>query len=105
MGIRSYQWQFCDESGSLAEQFQCNCDEKLFGSGVQPFHHQEKSSIAASLVDHQLANGLVESHWKRMVHMACTYLREMQMPRSLLYFAIKHAVRMMNMIPGKIRNK
>jgi hypothetical protein len=25
---------FCDESRSLAKQFRCNYDEKLFGSGV-----------------------------------------------------------------------
>ncbi len=50
-------------------------------------------------------NGLVESHWKIMVHMSCAYLTEKQMPRTFWYFTIKHSARMMNMIPGKYRGK
>jgi hypothetical protein len=37
-----------------------------------------------------------------MVHMARAYLTEMQMPRSYWFFAIMHAARMMNAIPGKV---
>ncbi len=95
---------FCDESRSLAKQFRCNYDEKLFGSGVWSFLHQDKSFIAASLVGRQSANRLVKSHWKIMVHMAHVYLMEKQMLRSFWYFAMKHMARMMNMIPGKFRN-
>jgi hypothetical protein len=96
---------FCEESGTLAKQFRCNCDEKSFCRGVQLFLHQEKSSIPASPIGCQSANGLVKSHWKIIVHMALAYLTEKQMPRSFWYFANKHVVRMMNMIPGNFRNK
>jgi hypothetical protein len=40
-----------------------------------------------------------------MVHMSRTYLTEKQMPHSFWYYAIKHSARMMNMIPGKYRNR
>ncbi len=42
-----------------------------------------------------------------MVHMSRAYLTEKQMPRKfwLWYFAIKHSARMMNMIPGKYKDK
>ena len=40
-----------------------------------------------------------------MVHMACAYLTEKQMPRTFWYYAIKHSARIMNMIPGCYNNK
>ena len=96
---------FRDEAGSLARQFRCDCDEKLFGSAVRSFLHTNHSSIAASPAGRQSSNGLVESHWKIMVHMSRAYLTEKQMPRTFWYYAIKHSARMMNMIPGKYGSK
>ncbi len=96
---------FCNEAGSFAHQFQCSCDEKLFGSAVRSFLHLNYSSITASPAERQSSNGLVESHWKIMVHMSRAYLTEKQMPRTFWYYAIKHLARMMNMIPGKYRGK
>ena len=96
---------FCAEAGALARQFRCDCDEKLFGSNVRSFLHLHNSSIVASPAGRQSANGLVESHWKIMVHMARAYLTDKQMPRNFWYYAIKHSARMMNMIPGKYRGK
>ncbi len=49
--------------------------------------------------------GLVESHWKTMVHMARTYITKKQMPRTFWFYAITHAARMMNAIPGKHSGK
>jgi len=60
---------FRSNAGSLARQFRCDCDEKLFGSHVCSFLHLDCSSIASSPAGRQSANGLVESHWKIMVHM------------------------------------
>jgi hypothetical protein len=90
---------------SFARQFRCNCDEKLFGSAVRSFLHTNNSSIAASPAGQQSSNGLVESHWKIMVHMSRAYPTKKQMPWTFRYYAIKHAARMMNMIPGKYRGK
>jgi hypothetical protein len=96
---------FRAEAGSLAHQFRCDCNEKLFGSHIQSFLHLERLSIVASPAGRQSANGLVESHWKIMVHMSRAYLTEKQMPCSFWHYAIKHLARMMNMIPGRYNDK
>ncbi len=89
----------------MACQFWCDCDKKLFGSSIRFFLHNNASSIAASPASRQSANGLVESHWKIMVHMSRAYLMEKQMPCSIWYFTIKPLACMMNMIPGKYCGK
>jgi hypothetical protein len=96
---------FGDEAGSLAKQFCCNCDERLFGSVIWSILHLNHSSIAASPACGQFSNGLVESHWKIMVHMSQAYLTDKQMSCSYWYFTIKHATCMMNMILGKYKSK
>ena len=65
----------------------------------------ETSNIVAAAAGHQSSNGLVESHWKVMVHMAHAYLTEKQMPRSFWFYAIVHLMRMMNAILGKFGGK
>ncbi len=96
---------FRSKAEHLATQFWCDCDEKLFGSHIRSFLHTEHSSIISSPARCQSANGLVESHWKIMVHMSRAYLTKKQMPRTFWYFAVKHLARMMNMFPGKYCNK
>ncbi|KAL7525865.1 hypothetical protein ACHAWF_001539, partial [Thalassiosira exigua] len=96
---------FRAEAGRLATLFCCDCDEKLFGSAVRSFLHDSNSRVEPKPSGFQSANGLVESHWKTMVHMSCAYLTEKQMPRKYSFPAIKHAARMMNMIPGKFRDR
>jgi hypothetical protein len=96
---------FCAEAGNLALQFQCDCDKKLFGTHIWLFLHLERSAVISSPAGRQSANGLVESHWKIMVHMSHAYLTKKQMPQTFWYYAIKHAARMMNMIPGCYNNK
>jgi hypothetical protein len=82
---------FCDEASGFAHQFQCDCNEKLFGSAVHSSLHLHDSSIIASPAGGQSLNGLVELHWKIMVHMARAYLTKKQMPRTFWYYAVKHA--------------
>jgi hypothetical protein len=74
---------------------------KFLVAEIQSFLHTNKSSIASSPARRQSGNGLVEAHWKIMVHMFCTYLTEKQMSRLFWYFGIKHAAKMMNVVPGK----
>jgi hypothetical protein len=94
---------FCAKAGSFAHQSRCGCNEKLFGSAVRSFLHTNNSSIGASPAGQQSSNGLVESHWKIMVHMSRAYLTKKKIPWTFWYYAIKHAAWMMNMIPGKYR--
>jgi hypothetical protein len=63
------------------------------------------SKVVAAPAKRQSSNGLVELHWKVMVHMARAYLTKKQMPRTFWFFAITHATRMMNAIPRKIKGR
>ena len=96
---------FRAEAGRLAVCFRCDCDEKLFGSFIKDYLLSNDSNIKAAPAGRQSANGLVESHWKTMVHMSRAYLTEKQMPKNFWFYSIKHAARMMNMIPGKYKGK
>jgi hypothetical protein len=85
--------------------FWSDCDTKLFRSKIREHLLDNASNIVAAAAGRQSANGLVESHWKVMVHMARAYLTEKQMPRSFWFYAIVHSTRMMNAIPGKFGGK
>ncbi len=96
---------FCASAGGLARCFYCDCDAKLFGTAISEYLINNESKVLAAPAKRKSSNGLVESHWKIMVHMACTYLTERQMPHTYWFFVITHAARMMNAIPGKYGNK
>jgi hypothetical protein len=90
---------FCASAGLLALCFRSDCDLKLFGTAIWEYLINNSSEIIAAPAGHQSSNGLVESHWNVMVHIAHVYLTEKQMPRSFRFFAITHAAQMMNVIP------
>ncbi len=69
---------------------------------IQEYLIDNSSEIIAAPNGRHLSNGLVDLHWKVMVHMARAYLTEKQMPRMFWFFAITHAARMMNAIPYKV---
>jgi hypothetical protein len=96
---------FRDSAGGLARCFYCDCDAKLFGTAISEYLIDNESKVLAAPAKRQSSNGLVESHWKIMVHMAHAYLMEKQMPHTYWFFAITHAARMMNLIPSKYGNK
>jgi hypothetical protein len=89
-------------AGSITWCFYSDCDLKLFGTAVCEYLIDGSSKILAVSAGHQLSNGLVEFHWKVMLHMGWAYLTEKRMPWIYWIFAITHAARMMNAILGKI---
>ena len=93
---------FWSKAGSLAKQFCCDCDEKLFGSHIHSFLHLKRSSIIASPAGWHSANGLVESHWKIMVHMSRAYLTEKQMPPHMLVLCNKTFSQYDEYDPGQV---
>jgi hypothetical protein len=64
--------------------FWLDCDTKLFGTKIRKHLINSDSNIIAAVAGHQSANGygLVEWHWKMMVHMLPANLTKKQMPRS-----------------------
>jgi hypothetical protein len=61
----------------------------------------DQSNKFAAPEKHQSVNGLVELHWKVMVHMACVYLTKKQVSHTFWFYSITHMTWMMNAIPGK----
>jgi hypothetical protein len=96
---------FKADAGSYARCFRSDCDTKLFGTRIREHLIDNNSNIVATPAGRQSSNGLVESHWKTMVHMSRAYLTEKQMPRSFWFFSVVHSARMMNAIPGKLHGK
>ncbi len=96
---------FCADASSYARCFWCDCDAKLFGTKIWEHLINNASNIVAAVAGCQSSNGLMESHWKVMVHMARAYLMEKQMPRSFWFYVIVHSAWMMNAIPGKFGGK
>ena len=96
---------FRADVGSYACCFRCDCDPKLLGMTIKEHLVDHDSNIVAAAAGPQSSNGLVESHWKIMVHMAWAYLTENQMPWSFRSYAVSHSARMMNAIPGKFGGK
>ncbi len=93
------------DAGSYAWCFHCDCDLKLFGSTIWVHLINNNSDIIAAAAGCQSSNGLVESHWKIMVHMAQAYLTKKQMPWPFWFYAVIHSARMMNAVPGKLVGK
>ncbi len=85
--------------------FRVTATLNFFGSKIREHLLDNASNIVAVAAGRQSANGLVESHWKVMVHMAGAYLTEKQMPQSFWFYTIVHSARMMNAIPGKFGGK
>jgi len=92
-------------AGSLARCFYCDCDPKLFGRAISDYLVDNSLKVVATPAKRQSSNGLVESPWKVMVHMARAYFTEKQMPRAFWFYAIAHSARMMNAIPSKIHGR
>jgi hypothetical protein len=90
--------------GGLVHTFYSDCDVKLFGTVISKYLIDSSSKVIAAPAKCQSANGLVESHWKMMVHMGRTYFTEKQMPRSFWFYTIVHAAWMMKAVPGKYCN-
>jgi hypothetical protein len=82
---------FCASVGSLAQCFRSDCDLKLFGTAIQEYLIDNSSEIIAAPAGRQSSKGLIELHWKVMVHMARAYLTKKQKPRTFWFFAITHA--------------
>jgi hypothetical protein len=92
--------------GLYAKCFWYDCNAKLFSTKIHKFLLDNDSNIVPAAAGRQSANGLVESHWKIMVHtISHAYLTEKQMPRSFWFHLVFHLVRMMNAIPGKFGGK
>eukprot|EP00804_Cyclotella_cryptica_P030371 CCRYP_011900-RA/>CCRYP_011900-RA protein AED:0.20 eAED:-0.11 QI:0/0/0/1/1/1/3/0/1923 len=93
---------FVSEAGSVPRTFHADFDKKLIGGSALRWIHSHQSRVQAAPASRQSSNGLVEATWKTIVKMARAYLTEKQMTHEFWFYAVKHATRMMNYIPGRM---
>ena len=96
---------FVSEAGRVPTTFHADFDRKLIGGKALRWIHKKESKIKAAPASRQSSNGLVESTWKTIVKMARAFITEKQVGREFWYYAVKHAARMLNQIPGRMGRK
>jgi len=96
---------FRAEAGRLPRRFHSDFDKKLIGGKALRYILQNNSRIIAANAGRQSSNGLVERTWRTIVEMARAYMTEKQVSRDYWFFALSHAVLMLNQTPGRLNNK
>ena len=96
---------FRSEAGRLPRRFHSDFDKKLIGGKALRYILQNNSRIIAANAGRQSSNGLVERQWRTIVEMARAYMTEKQVSRDYWFFALSHAVLMLNQIPGRLNDK
>ena len=92
--------------GKTAKCFHSDFDQKLIGGkALRWIKAEAKSRLITAPSNRQSSNGLVECTWQSIVRMGRAYLTEKQMGREYWWHAVKHAVRMINQIPGRLGRK
>lgn len=92
---------FTADTGTHPKTYHADFDQKLIG-GAALRYINKNSRIIAAPARRQSSNGLVEATWKTIVRMARAYITEKQVGREFWYFAVRHAVIMINQIPGRL---
>jgi hypothetical protein len=92
-------------SGRVPKLFHSDFDQKLIGGKALRWIKEASSRLIAAPSNRQSSNGLVERTWQSIVRMARAYLTEKQLGREYWWYAVKHAVLMINQVPGRLGRK
>jgi len=96
---------FRSDAGAVPRTFHADFDKKLIGGKALKWIVEQRSRIIAAPAGRQSSNGLVERTWRTLVQMARAYITDKQVGREFWYYAILHASRMLNQIPGRLGRK
>jgi hypothetical protein len=96
---------FQESANGTPKTFHCDFDNKLIGGKALKWIRLQKSRIIAAPAGCQSSNGLVERTWRTIVQMARAYVTEKQVGREYWFFAVAHATRMINQVPGRLGRK
>ena len=67
---------FRAQAGRFATCFHADCDDQLLGWTIKSYLTENDSDTVCTAAGRQSSSGLVESHWKILVHMSHAYLTE-----------------------------
>jgi len=91
--------QFRLDAGGLPKVLLTDFDSKIFGGATGQWLKENFCNVRAAPPRRQNQNGLVERTWETVTGMARSYITDMQMPRCYWYWALRHAVHVINYLP------
>ena len=104
--------QFINDLGCKPQYMRADRDFKLIGGEVASFletptvqnGQTHTTQVAGAPEGRQNQNGLIESHWKKVMTLARAWLTSNLLPTKFWYFAVKQAVQVCNYTPIYIQN-
>ena len=84
------------DAGQLPKRIYTDFDNKIIAGHTAQWLVAHQCHVVASPGGHQHQNGLVERAWQTVCGMARSYTTDMQMPRRYWYWALQHAVHVLN---------
>lgn len=104
---------FINDIGCKPTIMRADRDFKLIGGKVASYletpsvedNHIVTTHVSGAPDGRQNQNGLIESHWKKIMTLARSWLASHLLPTKFWYFAIKQAVQVCNYTPINVKNK
>ena len=93
---------FKADAGRLPHRFHSDFDRKLIGRNSLRWILSNGSNIIAAPSGRQSSNRLVECTRRTIVQMVRAFITEKQVGCEFWYFAVRHAVMMLNKVPGRL---
>jgi len=91
--------QFRRDAGNLPKVLLTDFDNKILSGPTEKYLLEHQCHVRAAPPKRQNENGLVERAWGSVTAMARSYITDMQMPRCYWYWALRHAVHVINYLP------
>ena len=91
--------QYVLDMGSKPDCVVTDFENKILQGRVSAWFRQNGINLRAAPAGHQNQNGLVEKAWQTACNMAHAYITDMRMPREYWFWALRHAVQVMDYLP------
>ena len=94
-------------AGSPPSKIHTDFDSKLLTGKTEQWliNRPNPCTISAAPSGRQHQNGLAKRNWQTIVGMAHSHITDMQMPQSYWFWAMRHAVQVMNCLPCKVNGE
>jgi hypothetical protein len=96
------QWKVV--AGSFSKCLYTDFDPKILDDPSGCFLRDINVMLCGAPSGHQNQNSLVKCAWQTITNMACSFITDMQMPHSFLYWGLRQSVRISNYIPCTVEN-
>ena len=102
--IKVFQRFFSDAKG-VPKRILTDFESKILNGPTGTYLQEATITVEAAPPKRQHQNGLVERTWQTIVYMGRSYLNDMQMPRKFWFWALRHAVLLINLFPVTVNGE